>query len=1391
MSNTSNLNLFTPNTGDLPNVWGVQALNPNFVTIDSLFGASQSAGGHTHAGTAGSGPKIEHGDLLSIGSRTHAQIDADINQLLARIDEDSKIGAVRSIDAQGQVIDQVLDVSTLSFKNCTVEQDGAGFATVTPVSNGSFEITAPVVYFDAFVGPAGLDISQQSWKTTRTTGPSRGRLGIQSSGNGIEVAELTYTGWGTEAGAVSGSPVRTAETAFVYQADNTIPHSEVQRVGAVVERAEFTDAWVEPAPDTSSPGDNHPYIDLWLGIMQSGTGLTAVIIPGVWLHVRKVFDSATTAQVSVEFVVNVAGTGPAIAQVNDPTNSQQAYVDKDDEHFQGQHEMSLSKDPASGLYALHYYYNKGLIYRYQEPTLGDPFFIQLREHIATLEASPADPDFGHFALGISTRDRIDTTGMASGEETPRETDIRIDSFMGSSVGDRINPKFLGPGYQGDVVDPPLGDPVCPSSDPNPYGTLRVGQTFTPIGGGGEFVVVSIGSDSNGEFFIAQDSTFVLYVFYCSQAGGGGEPVGGSSGSTGTTQPNNNNNAVGVGDGGQFAVLKFLTDDAIPEDYLTGNLSGGSTISAGSELPAAFISGEVRNTDTSLYGGAYGGVPEISFALGDTRLPLGTSITAELDLTYDDVNDPLTATFSGAVLVAVPPASELTLTSQYYTLSAEAWVIPDENTPIYNGDPIALVVSGKHLPLGGFWEPGVGFGRDYRVDNNSFISPAVSVNFFEGGRDHISAFYPGNQITSISGAPTNQYITQGVPSDLTPAALPSVQLTTNNQDTHETVVIFGRLSKCVPINTTPGYGLRVFNEAGELVAAAAVFDTDKPEYRTHAPTITAPTPALLTQSTTTQVTFRVTYPAPDGFEETARSVTSSSSQVTLGTPSYTHVDNGPGQPWTVEVSVDVATPAFAVLEEFSLIYTDACVTSPLSTSNLAIEDPGSGTPSDPPAPGTTATVSSLYQCATRSVTLAVPAGNITAGDQLNIEASALRAPGLAEGFPYTYTSDDATNGWAETFSLTGLAGQAGTITSTHTRPGALNSTQSTITFGTNELPGVLTISGPTSIDYAEEVTLNLEISANANSPWAVFAWDQVEVSTSGSGDISITNAAQGLSDNYLYTLSMGTGWVDGDTLTLSVPNHNLCTSASGSTDFVVTVSVASTTGTPTTSSPFNGFPFSLTFGTVDPEDVGDSVEVLNSSGDIIQTLPNMPATGVIDDVWNVDIAEFNPLGTGFFTPLVSVDSRPGVSIVQGSGGSLLSLRMPPLPASLERTDAVGQLTEGSDVIIELKGNYFLPKGFDPSANFTYTVEFLNTQDLTSFVSNEITLSPLDRERRQFALNIGDFIEGFLGDQLSINIRVSHSLFTQYDQTYIDTFTITRAGGGPGMGEPGVSDLKAGF
>jgi hypothetical protein len=1394
--NTPNLGLRRPEVGELVNEWGTTALNFNFGLIDDKFGALT---GHSHTGQPGDGPRISHDDLDNRGNLSHSVIETTLASLQDQINNIELVD-VEAVNGNGTVVanSTVIDVNTIQFVRCdVVPGSSAGIVKVTPQipNSDAYEITAPVNHFDAFVGPAGTTLGVQGWD--RITSQDQGTFDIQPTSNGLEANPL-YIAWAQTA---PGTGNFFAETAVQYQLGAAVPHSEVQRVGIVVEAAEFEGAAADPTEEK---------ISVRATILGSGgftAAGTALATRGLDLEVTR-----TISGVAAKFVARKA-FGDISHTILGP--GQLPWTGKADSYLLGQHEVSLSRDSVEDTYYLHYYYNKALIYKYAEP-LGqtDPFFNVVREIISELENDSAASDFGQFQFGIGVRDCV--AAASSEDAEPRPVTVLIDSVMASSTGERINPKFISSGFGGESGAPPApGQEVCSSFDPNPYEGLEVGQQWTPVGGT-TVVIIAAGPD----YFIGQDANEDLYTFYCTGAGGGNPGNGtgsGDPGGEGTVDDNGTNN-LQVGPAGAWASTTWVADVDVPINWQVGNLDPGAVISAGDPLPADFITGTAVMANTAASGegeiSTISGIPKFEFATG-TRLPLGTNISAVVDVAYDKTepgnNNELTSTFTD--LLTVEAAAPSSITTKLFRYNSGAWSLVDSTNKATRGDGIAMTVSGRNLPLDGFWAPNVGFGRDYRVDNNALVDLSFSPETLEGNQEYFSSFEQGGPAQAISGPMPTAPITQNAVSDPRPGTAPVV--TTGGGD-RETLVVVGRLSRC-PLG---GPMQATFTDGNNDQISVDLF--------TGANYLNTPAEAgvlgtVEANSIGQTVMVQINYPNPEvaslpGEQFTINTIPSTSEGNTITDVSYgTVADQGPGGSWSVLATLTLDTGTAGTIE---LIYNDGC-----GVAGLSIEvTSGPVTPSDPDVPTAQISEPSLYQCEPRDLAFSIPSANVTAGDILSITPVAgtctLNEPN------HTFTQAEATGGYTTTLTATGIAGQTPQIEVQYERPGAASTSSQTLSLSL-DIPTGLTIQGNGNYNYNQVVdgVLDVDLTITTVAPWRPGVSDVVVTDTSISGNASLASEnpiQSGGNGDYIFRLDLGTAqdWSTGDEITLTVPNHDNCTTAAGSTSFTFSLTVDSGITVVRSGQVYNRFPFNMVIEGAGPADEGKAMQFENFQGGVLADLGTLgpgdirPAAGggteaIIEGVHDWPFAAFQNDINETVTPLLRIgnDVYP---VMKTAGGTLqpLVVRYLQVPETLEAAfvgineyqSPLTGVSENSTIQVLVRNESF---GFvKPSEHFvtgslsgnqmTPEVTFQATWTYDGGTLNSVTevtppagISP--SRTRQFNLDIGP-LSGLSGT-LSLELRQidpnEGQIQQQSSETYVALITVNpeSSTGGPIAG--GVS------
>lgn len=1395
--NTINLGLRRPEVGELVNEWGITALNYNFGLIDDRFGALD---GHGHTGQAGDGPQIRHGSLLDVGSLSHVAIEATLASLQDQI-SDIELVDVEAVDSNGNVVSSstITDVNTIQFVRCdVVPGSSAGVVKVTPQvpQSDAYEVTAPVNHFDAFVGPAGTTLAVQGWE--RLSPPTQGTFDIQDTSNGL-VANVGYPYW-SERGANSG--IYAATTSLQYQLGGAVPHSEVQRVGVVVEKAEFEG---DPAILAEEQ------ITARAGILGSVTSPgNTTVVRGLYLEITR-----QNGVVGAEFVALSQSTAQRHTILGP---SQQPWTAKPADYLLGQHEISLSRDSVTNTYYLHYYYNKSLIYKYAEPLNGDLFFDTVRQIISELEADAAAPDFGQFQFGVTLRDCV--TAASAEDATPRPVTVLIDSVMASSTGDRINPKFISSGFGGESGSPPdPGQEVCSSFDPNPYEGLSVGDPFQPVNGGPPLTVTAAGPN----YFIATDSQGDLFTFYCTGAGGGNPGTGTGAGETGgeATVDNDGTNNLQVGAAGQYATTTFTANVDVPTNWKAGNLNPSSVYAAGDPLPADFIAGtafmaEVQGTGEGGSLGSLAGRPKFNFSTG-TRLPLGTQISATVDVTYDKtepLNDNvLTSTFSNLVTVeAVAPSN---ITTKAFRFNNGGWSLITSANQAVRGDGLALTVSGKNLPLDGFWAPNVGFQRDYRVDNNALTELIFGTGILEDEVEYFSSFELGSPAQVVSGPMPAGPVAQQSPSSARPITAPTV--TTGGGD-EETLMVVGRLSRC-PI---AGPMQAVFTDGGGGNTVVDLFGGGQ-----FISLLTTANVLGAVQANTVGETVQVliNYPNPrvallPGDQFTISSTSTAGNTITDVT--YAPVqDGGPGEPWSVLATLTIDTGNAGTLQ---LVYNDGCGVVGVA---IAVTS-GPVVPSDPDVPQGVIAEPALYQCEPRNLTFSIPAANITAGDILSITPVAgtctLNEP------DHTFSTSEAAGGYSTTLVATGIVGQTPQIEVEYTRPGASNTSSQTLTLSL-DVPSSMSISGEGNYNYGQVVNgvLDVDLTIVSAAPWrpGVSEVTVTDNSTLGTAVLAPDNPIQDLGNGaYRFRLALSDvqNWATNEEVTLTIPNHDTCPADAGTTSFTFSLTVNSGITVVRSGQIYNRFPYNVIVEGAGPADEGKVIKFETVGGVVLADLGTLQqadirnATGggteaVLEGVHNWPFSAFQNDVTQTVNPMLRVGDEVYPVMRSVSGGfQPLSVGYLAPPETLEAAfvgigdfeSPLSGVSEGSTIQVLVQSPQFAfvkPSAHTVTGNLSGSqtapaVSFQATWTFDGGTLNSVTevtppstVSP--SRTRQFNLDLGQ-LSGLTGT-LNLELRQIDPneglIEVQSFRTYSSLIAV--APSDPGGGGPITNELNAGF
>ena len=593
---STNLSLNLPADGSLPGTWG-QPINDNFDAIDGLFGI----GGHNHSGEAGHGPKLDHTNLLNIGTNTHEAIDAHI--ACVDLHQDIQIGVVQT-DSQS---DAVLNVSDLRFANCTVTSPGTGIVVVTPLGGGggaSVEQTAPVVHYDTFSAAAGTPIADQNYVVIKNdeTAPEY----VSAAGSGVEMV------------------INTAANSSGYCTnllEGFHPHSMVQRVGVVV---------ASHVPDASLVSDTW---SLYLHLLASDRDFNVTsnfpVEAGLSLRLRVVDGGAGSSVLRLDIICRTVNEPSNVRTYSTPfplpsgfvnPNGGQYYNELPIDYINGHHEFSLSlsaEDPTE--FYLNYYYNSGLIFRHLFTTADGLFYNAVYDLIDDLKltAAPAAPNFGRAGW---------STTYAVGTETTFR--CQIDAAMASSIGEQVLPRVVD---LPDTVDTSLA--VCPNTNSGLWTGTTYPGFFDPDAAGpisGDvWSITGLFDIANGlsEGFGISDGNSNKNI-YCDT------PSTDSPGAVclKSQKTDNTVNLFGANlSPADFTDFRLVAgDNNIPVNWNLGDYDGGR-YSAGDVLPPDFATITVAADSAGNNGqNAYTLTVE-----GGARLPEGARVTVEADAKYQE------------------------------------------------------------------------------------------------------------------------------------------------------------------------------------------------------------------------------------------------------------------------------------------------------------------------------------------------------------------------------------------------------------------------------------------------------------------------------------------------------------------------------------------------------------------------------------------------------------------------------------------------------------------------------------------------------------------------------------------------------------------------------------
>jgi len=666
---TINLYLNIPATGDFPGSWA-GPINANFAIIDALFSNAQ---GHTHDGGPGSGGRISHSSLSAAGAYSHAELDAHLDNIA--IHTDTKIGQIdRRVG--GLVTQSFLDVATLQFENCDVEQSIPGVVLIRPAAGAaapSVQQIAPVVAHIDFTGAAGSSLIEQDWILVKNQPNAAGFVMKAPAG-----ARLST---GNGAGFCS---------AFLR---STVPHSLVQRVTVKVgpeygpSIAQVTDQW-----------------SLWLHLLASPraqsltTAQPVELGVSLALEVRAVNGSLRLMPklVARSLVATAVFTAfPSPAGWSNP-NGGVGWTNLPRTYLIGSHELSISATDASADFTISYYYEGGLIFTRLFTATDGLFFTVVRDLIDQLaNTTPAVADCGHFGFS--------TTYSLSGLSSDALFDIGV--FSAASVGERTTPRIVSipTGAGGGTVTG-----VCPTTNTADWAGVALQQSFDVDGAGpvsaNQWRVISnvVPTALLSESFVIQNTaTSAEHNVHC------GTPIPSPITSTQCLRALGTSAVTLLGRDlpiPEFSILRLRAASGnIPHNWFDGGY-GEEFYSVGEELPISF--GRFSGTQLRELNQAAGHSLQLGI-LGGTRLPWGARVTAEIVPQYQADTD-YVAVFTQALEVcAAAPVVEQTLT--YKFTPANEWEPVEPGQPVEEGASVVFVLSGRNIPLGpAFWTSGKGF-----------------------------------------------------------------------------------------------------------------------------------------------------------------------------------------------------------------------------------------------------------------------------------------------------------------------------------------------------------------------------------------------------------------------------------------------------------------------------------------------------------------------------------------------------------------------------------------------------------------------------------------------------------------------------------------------------------
>ena len=539
--NSNNLSLFLPDNGEFVNSWQ-QPVNSNFLIIDSLFSSAGSEG-HTHTGVDGDGPKIDHENLLSLGSPNHLLHD-EIDVNLASLNAHAASSVIHSIKVSGYGLSgspASPQVTHIHFNNAYVYDQGNGFVVVTP--RGADPTTGPA----GPQGPAGPPGSAGTPGAPGSQGPQgpQGPAGPQGEypTTILDAAAVAYTDnfnwptdtllsahcWSTTSHVNNSWKVKS--TAAVTSGDCVefdeingagklnahvachIPHGVAQRVNLVL--SYFRPYEYTPSGQTTIPLNNDQQ---QFGRIKANDKL---VLSLDLMSVTQAHLATRPTKIGVSFILETSaptsGTEPVInyrvsVRYGTGSSDEAVYSLQNEtsnipgldtppinvplEYLEGCHEFSMRLDPNDqDRLIMYYYFGQGLFWAKQF-VRGDTIFDAVEQLLTYLGRTQntatltAQPDFGKIGFSIGWNIPQDTTELVKYK-------ARVKCVSIGSHGEQIAPRqvykpidIVGTGGGTGGGGPPSTPPICTEPPPGwpgdpiaAYDDLYVNSTFPVIIGG--------------------------------------------------------------------------------------------------------------------------------------------------------------------------------------------------------------------------------------------------------------------------------------------------------------------------------------------------------------------------------------------------------------------------------------------------------------------------------------------------------------------------------------------------------------------------------------------------------------------------------------------------------------------------------------------------------------------------------------------------------------------------------------------------------------------------------------------------------------------------------------------------------------------------------------------